>query len=287
MKHASLYDYWKVLRENAPYRLAFISYCIDNVGNWLTFVASVSITSRIGGSLYTSAYLVIRLLPSFLFAGCVGSLADKWDKRWLMIGCALGSASAVSILLIPAQGYTLLSLIFVSASIQFTFGAMFEPVRNSLIPLMMSPDDLVLATTLDSIGWSTVGAFGAAVGGTVNSVLGSRMSFLIDIISYITCAILVYCIPSQYGNMHQSHMARVELVSKESGDIVDVDDTVGLIESVDEGEVAEAVSTSAAELASLPDSNTGSFAEGFTYVLSHSFVISLCLMKGAGALAWE
>ena len=225
----TLYDYWRVLRYNVSYRLAFISYCIDNAGNWLTFVACIAITNNIGGSLYTSAYLITRLVPSFLFAGLIGPLADKWDKRWLMIGSALGSACSVSILLIPATGYTLLWMVFLSAAMQFTFAALYEPVRSSLVPLITSPDELAAATTLDSIGWSTVGAFGAAIGGAVNSKLGSRASFLIDVMSYIICSLLIYCIPPVPPPDVAQKSVEIPTLADSS------EDTVGLMESVEEG----------------------------------------------------
>lgn len=62
-------EYWRVLSRNEYFRLFFISYCIDNVGNWLNFIACLSIMDQFGKSYYTAVYLSLRLLPPLLLAG--------------------------------------------------------------------------------------------------------------------------------------------------------------------------------------------------------------------------
>ncbi len=70
----SLYDYWRVLSTLPSYRIIFIAFCVDNIGNWLTFIACLTIIDRHGKDMYTSLYLACRLLPALLFAGLFFSL---------------------------------------------------------------------------------------------------------------------------------------------------------------------------------------------------------------------
>jgi hypothetical protein len=62
-------EYWRVLSCNEYFRIFFISYCIDNIGNWLNFIACLSIMDQFGKSYYTAVYLSLRLLPPLLLAG--------------------------------------------------------------------------------------------------------------------------------------------------------------------------------------------------------------------------
>jgi hypothetical protein len=64
-------DYYKIICENKIYRVLFISYCIDNLGNWLTFIACMAIINDLNYSLYTSLYISLRMLPALLFTGIV------------------------------------------------------------------------------------------------------------------------------------------------------------------------------------------------------------------------
>lgn len=266
-KMTTLHDYVRLLRENEVYRILFISYCIDNCGNWFTYVACISIIEHIGqsGALDTALFLISRLLPSVLFAGLLGPVADRYNKFTLLIVCSLGSALSVLLIVtlhpiavlygkIPA-----LILIYTLTLVQFTFSALYEPVRNSLLPIVVSQQDLIVATSLDGmceymyrryvcqycllcwhgvhmatciiitvlvyigmlclnicicfnlvyfgvfvtvtgIAWSTVGAFGATLGGFVNSWFGVNVSFGLDVVSYMMCACWLYSIPRRVRN---------------------------------------------------------------------------------------
>ena len=62
-------DYSRVLRDSPHYRILLLAYCIDNIGNWLTFIACLKIIGGLGRALYTSLFLALRLLPSLLLGG--------------------------------------------------------------------------------------------------------------------------------------------------------------------------------------------------------------------------
>ena len=152
----SLRHYVLLLKENTIYRTLFVAYCVDNCGNWLTFVACISIIDRLGaGALDTSLFLICRLLPSFLFAGVLGPVADRYNKLNLLILCSLGSACSVCliVLLLSAIDHNdklpTLACIYALTLAQFSFSALYEPVRNSLLPLVVSEAELIVATSLD------------------------------------------------------------------------------------------------------------------------------------------
>jgi MFS family permease len=195
---SKMMDYIRVVKENSSYRLALLSYYIDNVGNWITFIACVSITDSYGGSMHTSVYLILRLLPSFVVVTYVGPLADRIDKKIGMIYCSIMSALSVFILAICISSPYMLYILYASTVVQFTMDSLYGPLRNSLIPFLVPKEDLMIASTLDGIGWSAIGAFGASLGGYIVGRYGVRMSFLLDAGSYLLCALLVGLIPAAH-----------------------------------------------------------------------------------------
>ena len=103
----------------------------------------------------TSLFLICRLLPSILFASILGPIADRYNKLNLLIMCSLGSAISVSVMvallsLVDDFGrVATLSMMYTLTFMQFTFSALYEPVRDSLLPTVVSDTDLIAATSLD------------------------------------------------------------------------------------------------------------------------------------------
>ena len=80
-------------------------------------------------------------------------------------------------------------LLYVLAFMQFTMSAFYEPAKRALTPLLVAPEDLHLATTLDSFAWSLMGAVGASLGGWFASRFGTAACFGLDACSYLVAAL--------------------------------------------------------------------------------------------------
>ena len=80
-------------------------------------------------------------------------------------------------------------LLYVLAFLQFTMSAFYEPAKRALTPLLVAPEDLHLATTLDSFAWSLMGAVGASLGGWFASRFGTAACFGLDACSYLVAAL--------------------------------------------------------------------------------------------------
>ncbi len=80
-------------------------------------------------------------------------------------------------------------LLYVLAFLQFSMSAFYEPAKRALTPLLVAPEDLHLATTLDSFAWSLMGAVGASFGGWFASRFGTAACFGLDACSYLVAAL--------------------------------------------------------------------------------------------------
>lgn len=265
----ALSDYWRVVRDNESFRYAFLACCIDTVGNWLTFVACVTITDKYGGALLTSLFFVCKLSPPLLFAGIVGPLADSMNKRTLLITCAFGAAASVSLLLFPIEGWMRLWILYLSVFLQFSFNSLYEPARGSLIPLLLHENDLIVATTLDGLAWSTIGAFGAMFGGFINSQFGTNAAFIIDICSYFLSAYYLSFIPLDLCEIESNHS------SNQQNEPMKISTEVGNTNSSSSSPNSHLISD-------LHDT----FYDSLVFLSRYSFGIALCCLKGQGALLW-
>lgn len=176
--------YFKIVQSNKPFQLYLSSYIITEAGRWFTYVASIELMEEILGPNKTSSsrryvsYLVIcRLLPFLVMAPFGGVLADVRDRRHSMI--ALDCIAAIVPLLFLFAAYLQsISILFIVTSLQSTIGALYEPARNAIVPLLV-PDheEMKKATTLAGLAWSVVAAMASALGGFMVGTIGIRACF--------------------------------------------------------------------------------------------------------------
>jgi MFS family permease len=69
--------------------------------------------------------------------------------------------------------------------------AFFEPARSSVIPNVVSKNDVIVANTLSSTTWSFNLAIGSTVGGIVAAILGRDAVFVLNSLSFIVSALLI------------------------------------------------------------------------------------------------
>jgi MFS family permease len=166
--------YWKLLRTNRPFLFYIISYFLDRIGEWFTYVATINaiIHASSHSNTAVAAIIAIRTIPNIVFSSIGGGLADSTDRRVTMISLNI-IGMLVSLLYLPAYHFRSLPLIYVVAFIQASVAAIYDPVRRSIIPLLVPQQDyLQKATTMSEIAFATMASAGATFGGITASTFG-------------------------------------------------------------------------------------------------------------------
>lgn len=180
-----------VLR-NRAYRRLWLAQCVSLLGDWLTLIAlAVVVSGRSQGSgLAVSGLLLVQLVPTALVGPLSGVLADRFDRRRLLV-LADVLRSGIVLLLIPAVASTRLWPVFALATLHFSVATVFEPARTALLPRIVEAGELVAATTIATVTWSFMTAVGAAAGGGLLAVVGVPGAFLLDALSFVVSALLI------------------------------------------------------------------------------------------------
>jgi len=93
-----------VLRTNRDLRILFIAQNLSYIGDWFTFVALAGLVQDVTDSaLLVSLLLVAFSLPSFLASPIGGPVADRYDRRTVLVivSSGLHSSPKVSSLHLP------------------------------------------------------------------------------------------------------------------------------------------------------------------------------------------
>jgi MFS family permease len=172
---------------NRNYRRYLTGQSISLVGTWMQTIAQSWLVLQLTGS-GTALGLVVALqtLPTLVLGPYGGVIADRMDKRRLMI--ALQSVMGVLALLLgllTITGAVQLWQVYVLAFVLGLNNCFENPARQSFVLEMVGSDDLRNAVSLNSVLVNVARAVGPAVAGLVIATGGIGLCFLINAASFV------------------------------------------------------------------------------------------------------
>lgn len=191
--------YIELMRSNREFVKLWAAQIVSLFGDWFsTITISALIASYTAGTDYqgiaVSSFFIARLLPPVLMRPLAGVIADRFDRKRLLIVSDIARALAVLGLLFATQGPEHLPLVYVFVVVQFLFSAIFEPARNAIVPSLLYRHQLVAGNTLSNMTWSAMLAVGAISGGLAAELLGTQAVLLIDAMTFLVSALLIVSI---------------------------------------------------------------------------------------------
>jgi MFS family permease len=181
-----------LLRRNADFRRLYLATLVSFMGDWFAIVAvSGHVADLSGGSAaMVTLVLVTQTLAIAVFSPIGGHLADRLNRRTLMIAADLiRAALALGLLLVDAPGQLVLVYVLLGGIGSLT--AVFEPTTNAAVPNLVDREDLPAANILMGAAWGTMLAVGGALGGIVATTLGRDAAFIGDALSFLVSAFLI------------------------------------------------------------------------------------------------
>jgi len=158
-----------------------------HVGNWMHNVALNWLLYELTGSaLYVGLNGFVRTVPFLAMSLYAGSIADRTDKRRLLI-----FVEAVLFLLTLGLGLLILSgavqvwQIYCISAASALVGAFEIPAQQSLLPYMVPRRDLLTAVSLNSMVRRGAQIIGPALGGLSLAAFGVAQTFLINCLGYL------------------------------------------------------------------------------------------------------
>ncbi len=180
-----LRPYLDVLRHNHQFRRVWLSQIISNFGDWFAVLAIYSIVIQYSESEFLLGLVIVIKFLSFAAASpFAGYVADRFDRRTLMILCDFGRGGVVLCFLL-VRDPSMLWLVYFLTAMQMAFAAVFEPAKQASIPNITAGDELVKANIISNLSWSIIFTTGMGIGGLVTAWLGTDAVFIINGTGYI------------------------------------------------------------------------------------------------------
>jgi len=206
---------WKMLKTNADMRRVFMAQVISYLGDWFSFVAILGLIDDLTGSKFLISLVMVSFsLPSFLASPIAGSMADRFDRRRILVFVSIIQAvAALGLLLV---GKDTVWLAFLAQSTVSALAAVVGPATEAAIPnIARNDEELALANSLLGSTWGVMLAVGAAVGGVFAAVFGRDAAFIANAVSFAVSAILFARIktPMQQERAVQSERQRIRPIA--------------------------------------------------------------------------
>jgi MFS family permease len=193
-----------LLANNASVRRMWLAQLASQLGDWLDVIALFELSYRLGGDASSvGMVLVLQQLPLVVWSPLAGHLADRYDRRTLLIACDLARAGIVlGFLFVDQPGR--MWLLYLVAAAQHSVGALFEPARRALLQTVVDPDDAPTVNALDAATYGATGALGCLLGGMMVASAGEHAAFIADAATFVFSALQLLALRTHEGSRHDS-----------------------------------------------------------------------------------
>jgi MFS family permease len=169
------------------FRLMWIGACASAIGTWMQMFAQGWLIWQLSHSARLLALdPVLQAIPIFLFSLVGGVLADRFERRHMLIFSQCVQMS-VALVLTVLVGFNVVKVWhFLCGSFIAGFAQAFGgPAYSALIPTLVPKEDMPNAIALNSIQFNAAVMVGPALGGWALHTLGKTWCFALNTTSFL------------------------------------------------------------------------------------------------------
>ena len=180
-------------RAYPSYTRYWIANTISRMGDSIDSIAVMWMVLELTGStLLMGTVMLCNMLPNILLGPFAGVLADRFNRKKLMIFSDIARGLLVTILAILFMTDQLaVWMIFVVTALTSIFETAQHPARAAVRPSLVRIEDLITSNSMHSFSETAAQMIGLACGGAIVATLGIGGALLIDFLTFIISALLI------------------------------------------------------------------------------------------------
>ncbi len=193
---------------NKSFTLLIIGQIISLLGSIVQrFALSLYVLATTGSGTMFASVLAISLIPTILLGPVAGVIADRYNKRNIMVILDILSAIVVGgMIFLAMDGGLSMTAIYACALLLSVFTAFYEPTVQASIPALVKggEDQLLQANSLNSIIMTLSNLIGPVIAGVLYASMGLEAILLINAISFLAVAFLEMFMVIPQAKLEQS-----------------------------------------------------------------------------------
>lgn len=191
----NIFTLFRSLR-NPVFARLYTAQTTSLLGDALTWVGLALVAFELAGqksAVVLSGALTLRVTAFVLLAPLAGAIADRFDRKKIMVVTHVTRMLIVGLLPFVTQIWQIYVLIFALN----VFNAFFTPTYQATVPLVTGQNDYPQAIALSSATYQLLGVLGPGIAGSVAALIGTRQVFFLDALSFLIAGILIFTLPGQ------------------------------------------------------------------------------------------
>ncbi len=193
---------WALIR-SGPFARLWRAGLVSSIGDWVAILATLSLADELAGGSGIVLALTSRIVPGLFFAAVGGVIADRLNRKHIMVVVEIGRAGLVfSLAFVRSIEY----LVLVNFALE-GLTLVFQPAKEAAVPSLVRRNELVQANSLSlSAAYGTfplgAGIFLALSPLASHLTLGGLLpgsheglAFFVDSITYLVSGAIVFTLP--------------------------------------------------------------------------------------------
>ncbi|WLD93109.1 MFS transporter [Alkalihalobacillus sp. AL-G] len=201
--------------KNPSYLRLWIAQVISEIGDGITKTLIIFLVATLTQDPFMIGIVVFaQLLPGALFGSILGPIVDRFSKRNILVLMDLYRMGIVLLMIVFSDQAWLLILLIV---LQGLGTALFEPARAASIPFLVDQEKIPQAVGLSQGTRQAMMIIGPAIAGLLLFISNTDIIFVIDAITYIVSAVVLFTITKLGGKASPEAGGESYLSSLKSG----------------------------------------------------------------------
>jgi MFS family permease len=169
------------------FRLFFVGQLISVAGTWVNATASAVLVLQLTDSgVALGVQSALLFLPVLLFGVLGGTIADRFDKRRILLWANAGYAALAGLLFVlVATDVAEMWMVYAISALNGLLYAIEPPTRQAFYAELVGEQHITNAVSLNSAVFTGTRVLGGAIAGTMIQAFGLWSPFLLDAVSYV------------------------------------------------------------------------------------------------------
>ncbi len=189
---------YRKLLANGPLTKLLFGEFISGIGDWLYIVAIfVVIYRESGDAALVGLFGAVRLIPYIVLSIPAGVVADRFERRLVLLASDIGRASVMVALIILVTVHGPVWAIAGLAIVATCFSAFFYPAIGAYLPSLVT-DERELGPA--NSAWASLQnvsyILGPALGGLLLAFGSVSLAFIVNALSFVVIGVILWTLPS-------------------------------------------------------------------------------------------
>lgn len=170
------------------YRIYASGQLLSVIGTWMQRVAQDWLVLELsdGNPVALGVAVALQFTPTLLLSLWAGVLADRYDKRTMLVGLQIGMGiTALALGILDVGGIVELWHVYLLCVVLGCFSAVDIPVRQAFASELVGPESVPNAVALNSMTFNVGRIAGPAIAGLLIEAVGTGWVFLVNAGSFV------------------------------------------------------------------------------------------------------